>query len=169
MANWVYNTDHSNFLLPKTKINSAADALWIYIAENESVFHFAQGFDAEEKSFEKAMEHLGLAYTENEEGDVVDIYLEDSSWDDDKDNVLEEVIAPYVRAGSYLVFWGGGVDGVWGMAYEKNQQEDMVEGRDCGFDTVIYEDVDRILDALKGTNRALYLEMKQKYRPKHGE
>lgn len=159
MANWVYNTDHSSFLMKAEKINAAAEAVEKYIHENISDADTPPEGLPKTGSLEDAFDFLDLEYSMNSEGDIIDIDLQNSYWSSHIEKVLTEVIAPYVEKDSYLVFAFGEASGCWAIAYdgETATSSDVV--------TVLEEDLKAMLAVLKLTVPLVYQQMLKKYAP----
>lgn len=148
MGDWTYNTDHGSFRMKAENKSEAAKAL-------------IEEFGLEgELDFTQAMELLDLFVDCADNGDVFDVYLKDSHFEDEIKKALTEVIAPYVEPGSFVVFYGGGTDGCWAIAWDANE-EGVVEGFERDLTTVLNPDLKSMLKALDGTE--LGKRMKEKY------
>jgi len=138
MADYTYNTDHGSFRLKKENKEAAGRAI---------IEEF--GLEAD-FNFSKAMEALDLDFDEDDEGNVIDVYLASSYFEDEIKKTLTEIIAPFVEDGSFVVFYGGGTNGCWAISWEKGE-DGVVAGYERDLTTVLDVDMKAILRALKGT------------------
>ena len=145
MSDWTYNTNHGMFLLKKENIPKAVKA----IAEISSFVH-------EDDEFGQALSNFGLECTVDKNGNVIDISLSASNYSADIDNVMS-AIAESVEPGSYLVFYGGGSDGCWALAYDGM----IATGEDI--EAVILSDLKTMLRALRAAGSPCYKEMVKRY------
>lgn len=95
MADWTYNTDHGRFLLRQERLKELTAQLG---------------------DLDTFMGRHGLECVVDSEGNVVDVYMTVESWGNVTDGL--KALAPYVEAGSYLVFYGGGSNGCWMASFD---------------------------------------------------
>lgn len=147
MADHTYNTDHSSFLLKSENKGAAAQA----VIER---FGLDSDFD-----LSRALDALDLDFSEDDDGNVIDVFLISSYFEDEIKETLTEILAPFVEDGSFVVFYGGGANGCWAISWEKNS-EGVVTGFERDLTTVLDIDLKAILRALKGTPLGEMLEKK---------
>lgn len=102
MSDQTYNTDHSC-----VRVSA------------EAVLRFAEdtGHD-----FVESLADAGFACEiDRDASAVTDIYLEGSYYGETQQEALKR-IAPYVDAGSFLVFYGGGSPGVWAVVFDRRKE-----------------------------------------------
>jgi hypothetical protein len=162
MANWQYNTGHGNFQIEGRKKPALLEVLNKHLGEGKDGFEpFDTVYDAfNEFGFEIVEEEQ--PYTGNisdDDGDIIDVALNSSHVSESNWKTLQEVVAPFVTAGSFLVFFG---DNCFAIVFEKNKETDLVEGLDEDVEAVPYGLMKRIFHALKD-NKQLYDELCSKY------
>lgn len=156
MGDYTYNTDHGNFLLKKENVPKAVEALLEHIDEEYSERPKYQ-------DFESLLRFLGFECTFSDDDDVIDVYLSNSSFNEDDQHVLTDVLGPFVEDGSYLVFAFGGTSGCWAVAFEKGGKNNEVTGFTADVTTVLDHDLVEILDVLRVTVPTFYEKMLAKY------
>lgn len=109
MGDHTYNTDHGVFRIKKENIPACLAALNAEASRQD-------GNAVEASNIETAFELFSLGIGLSDEGDVIDVYLEDSHFPS-VEEVLTKVIAPFVEPGSFLVFAFGGASGLWSVQY----------------------------------------------------
>jgi hypothetical protein len=162
MANWQYNTDHGNFQIEGRKKPALLKALNDHLGDTIPE-PFDDIYDAFQRiGFEIIQEES--PYTGNiddEEGDILDVQIANSNVSEENWKTLETVVAPFVTAGSFLVFYAE--DGCFAITFEKNKETDLVEGCDEEVEAVPCSLMKRIFKSLKDKDPVLYQEVCSKY------
>jgi len=164
MSEWTYNTSHGRFCILRENVGYVLQALDLY-GYNQT------GRRVTSTNLSSALGRFSLECTETEEGDVVDIYLGDTSYfSEEIRHLLDTVIAPFVEDGSYLVFYGGGSDGCWAISYRDESEHTKGSEEDGEF--VLQNDLRCMLRALKEAHSSYYETLNKKYgepEPKENE
>lgn len=158
MAERTWCTTHSNFRIKKENILGALEAICKWQQERDELEELP-GYEG--LSFALLSEGLEISESDHT-GDVIDLYLHDEYWDESMRYVCK-VIAPFVEPGSYVVFFGGGIDAVWGVTWERGDDGVMHADPDADLEVIAHPDLIRLIRLAERTDYALYEEMIKKY------
>ena len=158
MSDHTYNTDHGRFFLPAATVPGAIKDLFRYALEHERVVG-TQMFS----SIQDALGPFGLDAAEDNDGNIIDIFLSGSHFGSEVEEILTTVLAPFVCPGSFLVFAFGGCSGCWAVTWEIDRKDKKVTGRTVDIRTVLEGDMVKILKVLKKHDPGLWVTMQKKY------
>ena len=148
MGEQIYNTEHGYFLLKNDHKHEAREAL-------EASCHCT--FDR----FDDALDFIGFNCAENDEGDVIDIFLASSNTGEDDWKRLKECVGPFVEVGSQLIFFNA--TSCFAIVFLEGKEPGTVEAAEDDVECVPTYDMDRILSVLADTGNDLWMEMNKKY------
>lgn len=171
MSDHTYNTSHGSFRIKKENVPACIEALVKHATSPDPEDQYTSPLSEKDKEewlkppvdIERALGTLGLGCGVTDDGDVIDIYLEDDHFPS-VEYTLTKVIAPFVEPGSFLVFAFGGADGLWAVQYTKDPETgstfwsigDVVVVRD--------DDMLRMLRSLKAVApKHFFEEMQARY------
>jgi len=158
MSDHTYNTNHGNFRIDARKIPHLLKALFEHDMATGRIVDTSVFADISD-----ALMHWRFDCTLSEEGDIVDIFLDDAYFGEVKEKILTEVIAPFVDDGSYLVFAFGGVDAFWAISFSKNHETDKVEGKTTDVQAILDEDLVMMLACMAKHDPALFAKLRVRY------
>jgi len=171
MSDHTYNTDHGVFLIKKENVPACIEAVMRHVTEPDPADKYMSPLSDREKEqvrldppdITDALGFVGLGCGESENGDVIDIYLEEGSFPG-VEYTLTNVIAPFVEPGSFLVFAYGGASGCWSVEYTKDPETGETFGNVGDVVVVRHDDMLRMLLTLKSAGLSLFhQEMQKRY------
>lgn len=159
MSDTTYCTDHGNFLIRREHIPAVLEALNKLANPTEPcslAAHEQVSCDAEPTptacspgytNVEDAFNVFDLAVLWGEEGDIIDLVLNDSYLGQTTEDAFD-AIAPWVEPESFLVFAFGGCSGCFAYSWNKNDKGEIkCTAQDVA--TVTHPDLKKTLEYLR--------------------
>lgn len=147
-----YNTEHGNFLIKKHNREALLEAI-------------NKRYDKQYPELSSAFGDQGFVFSEND-GDIVDVYLDQSYLGEQEEDFLMTVLTPFVQPGSYLVFAFGGSGGCFAFSWWSDGKGG-VKAKCEDVYPILATDLELLLPRLGDSHPELYREFLKKYAPPH--
>lgn len=115
-----YFAGDSSFFIPADKKREALSALWDHAMKVR-----CETFEKMELE-DELRESWGFECSTGDRDDIIDMFPLDSYLDSERNETLFNLLAPFVREGSYLMYYGeDGTQWGWRFREGKAQEEDV--------------------------------------------